>query len=152
MANPEIMSVSCTGQMFAIRSRLHYLRGVIVLLRRSALLVFTAGFLFQAAGAGRAWGRGAAVECCCGSHLVSRACDCHHCPVRGKQKQAPADHDHLSAPLDCTGGSDGAVILGLALLSHPPAIGPVRSRIGRRLSPPAERLFSRLLDPNRPPP
>lgn len=124
---------------------------MIDLLRRSALVLFTVGFLFQAVGAGRVWARGTEIDCCCGRHLAGRECGCVHCPTRAKKRQAH-DYDCVSAPLGCTGGSDGIALLVTALLPAVPELVPMQSPPRLLVLSPPRQLLSNTLEPSRPPP
>jgi hypothetical protein len=122
------------------------------LLRCLLVLVLAA----ESAGAARAFGRAATVDCCCGAHAVARPCACRSCPVGARRvrrgRPVGDGRDHLRPVRPCGGdGADPGRLAMPALAVGPPSLQTPRAAPPVCFGPPASPR-GRRPDAARPPP
>lgn len=130
----------------------HYPAAVLRRARQIGVLFIVALLVVETAGVARAFGRGARVSCCCGTHATARPCKCKRCPAARQHARDDGGGDRLAAGRDCDGDVVGDEVLKpLAVVTRP--LWPRLRRPGRRLParvPAAPTV--RLIEAERPPP
>jgi hypothetical protein len=125
----------------------------VVLVGRFLALLLAALVLLEGSGFARAFGEGATVHCCCGSHSAARRCRCKACPTARRGTPPRADGDRLAASRECDGVSGDAGVLVIVAVPVPAApAAPILPPAVRVLAVAPSPLVTRPLDFGRPPP